>query len=138
MMQLTLEMADRVVKAAFEKARELGTPMTISVVDAGGHLVLCARGDGTGFFSPDTSRAKAVAAAAFRRSTREMAELHEAGSAFWSTVPSLLQGQVLPSTGGLPLVVEGEVIGGIGCGGGHSGEQDHLCAEAGAAAILDL
>ena len=107
MMQLTLEMADRGVKAAFEKARELGTPMTISVVDAGGHLVLCARGDGTGFFSPDTTRAKAVAAAAFRRSTREMAELHGAGSAFWSTAPSLLQGQVLPSPGGYPWSLKG-------------------------------
>ena len=138
MVQLTLEMADQVVKAAFEKARELGTPMTISVVDAAGHIVLCARGDGTGFLSPETSRAKAVAAAAFRRSTKEMAEMHQAGSPFWSTIASVLNGQVLPSTGGLPLIVEGKVIGGIGCGGGLSGEQDHLCAEAGAAALRSL
>ena len=43
--------------------------MTISVVDEAGRLVLTARGDGTGFFSPETSRAKAMAAASFKKRT---------------------------------------------------------------------
>ena len=49
MAELTLEMAERAVKAAQAKARELGTPMTATVVDEAGRLVLSARGDGTGF-----------------------------------------------------------------------------------------
>jgi uncharacterized protein GlcG (DUF336 family) len=134
MTELTLEMAEQAVRVAQARARELGTPMTVSVVDEGGRLVLCARADGTGFFTPETSRAKAVAAAAFRRSTTELAELAAKGSAFWKTVPVILEGQALPTPGGAPVLRAGRLIGGIGCGGG-TGEQDQQCADAGAAAV---
>jgi uncharacterized protein GlcG (DUF336 family) len=134
MVELTLEMAEQALRAARERARELGSPMTVTVVDEGGRLVLCARGDDTGFFTPETSRAKAVAAAAFRRSTTELAELAAKGSAFWKTVPVILEGQALPTPGGAPLLRGGRIIGGIGCGGG-TGEQDQQCADAGAAAV---
>jgi len=82
MAELRLEMAEKAVKAAQAKARELGTPMSATVVDDAGRLVLCARGDGTGFFTPETSRAKAVAAAAFRRPTKDMAQLRESSPRF--------------------------------------------------------
>jgi uncharacterized protein GlcG (DUF336 family) len=103
-------------------------------VDEGGRLVLCARGDGTGFFTPETSKAKAVAAAAFKRSTTELAEVAAKGSAFWKTVPVILEGQALPTPGGAPLVRGGRIIGAIGCGGG-TGEQDQQCADAAVAAL---
>src|SRR5262245_5208716 len=134
MIQLTLQMAETALRAAQEKAKALGTPMTVTVVDEAGRLVLSARGDGTGFFTPETSRAKAVASANFRTSTADMAERAQKGSAFWTSVPSVLVGQILPSPGGMPITVKGRVIGGIGCGGG-TGEQDHECAVAGAAAL---
>jgi glc operon protein GlcG len=134
MVELTLEIAEQALRAAQGRARELGSPMTVTVVDEGGRLVLCARGDDTGFFTPETSRAKAVAAAAFRRSTTELAELAAKGSAFWKTVPVILEGQALPTPGGAPLLRGGRVIGGIGCGGG-TGEQDQQCADAGSAAV---
>jgi glc operon protein GlcG len=134
MAELTLEMAEKAAKAAQAKARELGTPMTVSVVDDAGRLVLCARGDSTGFFTPETSRAKAVAAAAFRRPTKDMANLRESAPAFWSNVAAVLGGQALPSIGAVPVTSGGKLIGAVGCGGG-TGEQDHLCAEAGAAVI---
>jgi uncharacterized protein GlcG (DUF336 family) len=110
--------------------------MTVAVVDEAGRLVLCARGDGVSFSSTDTSRAKAVAAAAFRRPTKDMAELRESAPAFWSNVAHVFMGQALPSIGAVPLMRQGRVIGAIGCGGG-TGEQDHLCAEAGAATLQD-
>jgi uncharacterized protein GlcG (DUF336 family) len=134
MIELTLQMAEQAMRAALARARELGTPMTVSIVDEGGRLVLCARADGTGFFTPETSRAKAVAAAAFRRSTTELAELAAKGSAFWKTVPVVLEGQALPTPGATPIVRGGRMIGAIGCGGG-TGEQDQQCADAGAAAV---
>ena len=134
MVDLTLEMAEQALRAALARARELGSPMTVTVVDEGGRLVLCARGDNTGFFTPETSKAKAVAAAAFRRSTTELSELAAKGSAFWKTVPVILEGQALPTPGGAPLLRGGRVIGGIGCGGG-TGEQDQQCADAGAATV---
>jgi len=134
MIEMTLEIAERAVKAALERARQLGTPMTASVVDEAGRLVMTARGDGAGFFTPETSRAKAVAAAAFRRPTSEMIELHAKHPAFWNALPAIVAGQLLPSPGGMPIRHQGRVIGGIGCGGG-TGEQDHECAVAGAEAV---
>ena len=133
MIELTLDMAERAAKAALAKAKTLGTVMTASVVDEAGRTVLVMRGDGAGFFSPDTSRAKAAAAANFRRATKELGELALAGSAFWAAMPVVLRGEVLPSIGGVPITKNGRVIGAIGCGGG-TGEQDHECALAGAAA----
>ena len=134
MIDMTLEMAERAVKAARAKAAELGTPMTVTVVDEAGRLVLCARGDGTGFLTPETSRGKAMASAAFRRPTKELVDLAREAPAFWNSMPGLAPGQILPSTGAVPIKIGGRVIGAIGCGGG-TGEQDHQCALAGAAAL---
>ena len=134
MIELTLDMAERAAKAALAKAHALGTVMTASVVDESGRIVLVMRGDGAGFFSTETSRAKAVAAANFRRPTKELGEMALKGSAFWAAAPAVLRGEVLPSIGGVPITKSGRFIGAIGCGGG-TGEQDHECAAAGAAAV---
>ena len=134
MIELTLEVAEKAAKAALAKAKAIGTVMTASVVDEAGRLVVTLRGDGTSFFSPETSRAKAVAAANFRQPTKVLAEHFVKSPPFWSSVTSVVPGQVLPSIGGVPITAGGRVIGAIGCGGG-TGEQDHECAEAGAAAV---
>lgn len=134
MIDLKLEMAETAVRTAQAKARALGTPMTVTVVDEAGRLVLSARGDGTGFLTPETSRAKATAAAAFRKSTAELTAQGAKGWGFWQVMPIVAQGEVLPTLGGAPIVVGGRVVGGVGCGGG-TGEQDQECADAGAAAV---
>ncbi|MGH7306335.1 MAG: GlcG/HbpS family heme-binding protein [Candidatus Rokuibacteriota bacterium] len=133
MIDMTLEMAETAVKAAQAKARALRAPMTVTVVDEAGRLVLSARGDGTGFFSTETSRAKAMAAASFKKRTAELADLVAKGG-FWSIAPTVLQGQILPTLGGSPIVRGGRFIGAIGCGGG-TGEQDQECSDAGASAL---
>jgi uncharacterized protein GlcG (DUF336 family) len=132
MIEMTLEIAEKALRAAQGKAKALGSPMSVTVVDEAGRLVLAARGDGTGFFSTETSRAKAVAAAAFRRPNSELAPLAATGG-FWAIVPTVLQGQILPTLGGTPIVRSGKVIGAIGCGGGTA-EHDQECSDAGAAA----
>ena len=58
--------------------------------------------DGTGFFTPETSRAQAVAAAAFKKRTAEVADLVAKGG-FWSTISTVLQGQALPTAGAAAL-----------------------------------
>jgi uncharacterized protein GlcG (DUF336 family) len=136
MIEMTLAMAEKACRAAQERAKALGTAMTITVVDEAGRLVLSARGDGTGFFSPETSRAKAMAAAAFRRPTAETGKLIEDGVAFWNVMPIVLRGELLPTMGGVPIMKGGRLIGAIGCGGG-TGEQDHECALAGAQTLKD-
>jgi uncharacterized protein GlcG (DUF336 family) len=133
MIELTLEIAERAAKAALAKAKQLGTVMTASVVDEAGRTVLIMRGDGCGFLSTETSKAKAMAAANFRKSSKELGEMVAKGSPFWSAVPAVLKGEILPSIGAVPIMKGGKVIGAIGCGGG-TGEQDHECAVAGAEA----
>lgn len=134
MIEMTLEMAEKIGKAALVRAAEMGRPMSVSVVDESGRLVYYSRADGAGFFTFDTSRAKAMASASFRRSTLEITENKEANPLLWYSLPSVVPAQALPSPGGLPIIRDGHVIGAVGLGGG-SPEEDHTCALAGAAAI---
>ncbi len=134
MIELTLDMAERAAKAALAKAKTLGTVMTASVVDESGRTVLIMRGDGAGFLSTETSKAKAMAAANFKKPTKELGDMVMKGSAFWSAAPAVLKGEVLPSIGAVPIIKGGKIIGAIGCGGG-TGDEDHECAVAGAEAV---
>src|SRR5918992_5453954 len=86
MIEMTLEIADRAARAALAHAKSKGLSITVSVVDKAGRLVITMKGDGTGFLTPETSKAKAVAAAAFRTATRDLAALHSANP-FWSGWP---------------------------------------------------
>ena len=134
MIEMTLEIAERVGKAALAKANDMGRPMSVSVVDESGRLVYFSRSDNAGFFTFDTSRAKAMAAASFKRSTMEITENKDANPLLWYSLPSVVPAQALPSPGGVPILKDGHVIGGIGLGGGAPNE-DHECALAGTAAI---
>ena len=99
MIEMTLEIAEKALRAAQGKAKALNSPMSVTVVDEAGRLVLSARGDGTGFFSTDTSRAKAMAAAAFKKPNSELAPMVAKGG-FWAIVPTVLKGEILPTLGG--------------------------------------
>jgi glc operon protein GlcG len=134
MIEMTLDIAERAARGALAQAAAMNIGMTASVVDEAGRLVVTLRGDRTGFLSTDTSRAKAVAAAAFKRSTRELVEMQKTNPVFWAALPAVSRGDALPSTGAVPIVVGTRVIGAIGCGGGTP-DQDHECAAAGAAAV---
>ena len=129
-MRLNLSLARVAADAAMKKAQEDGVSLSVSVVDGSGRMVLCYRGDGTAFYSTDTSFAKAVAAAAFRAPTSAMSNLHDGNMAFWGNVANAGMTPFLPSIGALPIFVDGECIGAVGCGGAKSGEQDEACAQA--------
>lgn len=134
MIEMTLEIAERVGKAALAKANDMGRPMSVSIVDESGRLVYFSRSDNAGFFTFDTSRAKAMAAASFKRSTMEITENKDANPLLWYSLPSVVPAQALPSPGGVPIMKDGHVIGGIGLGGGAP-DEDHECAVAGTAAV---
>jgi glc operon protein GlcG len=135
MIEMNLGIAERAARGALEKAATMGLAITVSVVDEAGRLVLTMRGDRTGFFTTDTSRAKAMAAAAFRRPTRDLVEMQKTNPVFWNAVPAISRSELLPSTGAVPIILNSRVIGAIGIGGGTP-EQDHDCAAAGATATL--
>lgn len=134
MIEMTLELAEKIGKAALAKAETMGRPMSVSVVDESGRLVFYSRQNGAGFFTFDTSRAKAMAAASFKRSTMEIAENKDQNPLLWYSLPSVVPAQALPSPGGMPVFKDGRVIGALGLGGG-SPQEDQDCALAGASVI---
>ena len=127
MIEMTQELAERAAKAALTKGRDFHKPFTVSVVDESGRLVYLARGDGAGFYTADTSRAKAMAAASFRRSTLDINDHRDANPLLWFSLSGVIPGDALPSPGGLPLRRGERVIGAIGIGGGLP-HEDHQCA----------
>jgi len=121
--------AERLVGAALAAAAQAGHAMAVAVVDKGGHLVSFARMDGTGFLAVDVVIGKAYTAAAFGRPSHEMAAALDERPAFASQLLTLSHGHMTPVIGGLPVFVDGRLVGGIGVGGA-TGEQDLEVAEA--------
>lgn len=130
---LTLEDARRVIRAAEQKAQEIGQPMNIAIADEGGNLKAHVRMDGAWLGSIDISINKAFTARAFDISTKELAENSQSGEQFFGIHVSN-HGRVMIFAGGIPLKRDGKVVGAIGVSGGD-GKQDQTVAEAGAAAF---
>lgn len=130
---MKLEDARRVVAAAETKARGIGQPMNIAVVDSGGNLVTHVRMDEAWIGSVDISIKKAFTARAFDISTRELGENSQPGQQFYG-IQNSNSGRVMIFAGGIPLRRDGRVVGAIGVSGG-SGDQDEAVATAGAEAF---
>ncbi len=130
---MTLADARRIIAAAEDKAREIGQPMNIAVVDAGGNLVAHVRMDNAWIGSVDIAINKAWTARAFDISTKELAELSQSGDQFFG-IHASNRGRVMTFAGGIPLKRGDQVVGAIGVSGGM-GKQDQAVAEAGQAAF---
>ena len=130
---VTLADARRVIAAAEAKAAEIGQPMNIAVVDAGGNLVSHVRMDGAWIGSIDISINKAFTSRAFDITTKDLADNSQSGDQFFGIHVSN-RGRIMIFAGGIPLKRDGNVVGAIGVSGG-SGVQDHEVAEAGAKAF---
>ena len=122
-----------VVQGAQAKAAELGVPTVVAVVDDVGELVAFARMDGTPPGAAQWAIDKAVTAASFRAPTHVLAEGME-GAPLSALASFIAQPHVTLVPAGLPLVVDGAVVGAIGASGG-SPEQDLEIAEVGAAVL---
>ena len=132
-MTIKLAQAKEIIRAAEQKADEIGQPMNIAVVDAGGNLIAHVRMDGAWIGSIDISINKAFTSRAFDISTKDLGDNSQPGQQFFG-IHASNQGKIMIFAGGIPLKKDGEVVGAIGVSGG-SGEQDHQVAEAGAAAF---
>ncbi len=132
--KLTLDDAKIILEGAERKAREIGVPMDIAVVDDGGNLLAFHRMDGAKITSIDIAINKAFTAAGARKATHEYAEIAQPGGpAFGIHVSN--QGRFMIFGGGLPVFVDGHIVGGVGCSSGTP-EQDRLVAQAGIEAFL--
>jgi glc operon protein GlcG len=126
---VTLDQAKQAAAAASAEMRKGGRnwKIAISVVDPAGDLVYFEKTDNTQVASVKISQGKAITAARFRRESRLFYNAFETGHPYVATLdPSLVA-----SPGGFPLVVDGKLIGAIGCSGG-TGDQDAATCKAGA------
>ena len=136
--ELNLAGAELIIATARQKAVAMGLKLNIAVVDAGGHLLAFARMDGARPASGYTALTKATTAATFRQETGPMpkAEPDVLLSLSLQNAAQASGGKLTTLKGGIPVMVEGQVIGAVGIGGG-TGEQDAEVAKAGIQALLD-
>src|SRR3954469_3245236 len=130
---LTLADARRIIAAAEKKAHDIGQPMNVAVVDAGGNLLAFERMENAWLGSIDISINKAWTSRAFDIATRDLDKNSPSGGQFFGIHVSN-GGRVMIFAGGVPLKKGGQVVGAIGVSGG-TGEQDQAVADAGAAAL---
>jgi len=132
-MNITLEQAEAVIKAAKAKAKEIKTLMNIAVVDSGTNLIAFAHMDEAWLGSIDISQKKARTARYFNMPTGEIGKLSQPGGSLYNIEHS--NGGLITFPGGVLIKNgQGQIIGAVGVSG-DSVENDHLVAQAGADAV---
>jgi uncharacterized protein GlcG (DUF336 family) len=130
----TLSLADakKIAAAASAKAQAEGWTVVIAIHDNGGNLIYLERADGTQLGSIVVAQEKSRTALRFKRPTKVLEDTVLAGRVHMMSLPGITSVE-----GGLPLIVDGEVVGSIGVSGVQS-SQDGQIAAAGAAALAAL
>jgi uncharacterized protein GlcG (DUF336 family)/mannose-6-phosphate isomerase-like protein (cupin superfamily) len=128
---LTLEGARRAIAAAEAEARRKNAGGIIAVVDGGGNLMALERLEGTFPAGARVSIGKARTAALFKKPTRFFEELINKGRTAMAALDDFT-----PLIGGVPIVIEDQIVGAIGVSGANSAQQDEELALAGAAAVM--
>src|SRR5258707_12217199 len=119
---LTMDKALLIIEAAIEKAKKLGQPMNIAIVDAGANLMAFRRMDGAWLGSIDIAINKAFTARAFDISTLELGRNSQPGDQFFGIHVSN-HDRVMIFAGGVPLKVNGQIVGPVGVSGGSGGQD---------------
>jgi uncharacterized protein GlcG (DUF336 family) len=126
---ITNEQAKTVAAAAVAEAKKNNWRMAFAVVGPAGELVYFEKMDGTQLASAEISQGKARTAVLFRRPSKTFADQFAAGNTAFLTFPE----KPVASEGGIPITVNGKIVGAIGASGG-TGQQDGIAAGAGASA----
>lgn len=136
MRKLTLSIAETITSAAFEKAAELKLkPLTVAVLDAGGHTIVLKRQDGSSIMRPQIATGKAIGALAVGTGTRWLNANAESRPHFVNALNGVSGGAIVPVPGGVLIRdAEGETLGAVGITG-DSSDNDEACAVAGIEAV---
>jgi uncharacterized protein GlcG (DUF336 family) len=133
---ISIDVARRILEASKQHAKELRSPVSIAIVDAGGHLVLFERMMSPyGWATGNISIAKANTAVMFNQPTDAVAQWGSGIPGFASSMATMTDGKFIMAAGGWPIRVEGTTIGGIGVSGGNAPGRDEEIARAGLVAI---
>ena len=127
--QLTYDGAALAIEVAVSKAREIGVPQNISIVDAGGNLLAFARMDGARFLAQHSSFSKAQTAASLGMPTGHLP------AQFGVELALATRGRSINMVGGLPIVVNGDLLGAVGVSSGAD-DEDLAVAQAAHDAVL--
>jgi glc operon protein GlcG len=127
---LTVKRLEKCLRQGKLKAQDLGVEAAIVVVDEAGHLAAALRMDNALWVTPEIAQAKAVTASAFRATTAELEERWKARPLFAASIVGLGPGRFVVGKGGVPIIVDGRVIGAVGVSGGIPADLDHQIAEA--------
>jgi glc operon protein GlcG len=133
--RLTAAGARKIVDTAVEKAKRENIPITVAVVDAGGHLMLLERMDGGKFHSVHSATTKAVCAASNKRPTGSTGAVGQSLDMMHALGLALAAGpeRWTAMEGGCPIMVGSECIGGVGVAGGNFEFDERIAKEAVAA-----
>ena len=131
-MTITLAQATAIIAAALKKGRDLKLkPISVAVLDAGGHLVAFQREDGSSNLRPQIAMGKASGALAIGVSSRKIGEMAAERPTFIAAVSQIATGGLVPAAGGVLIADKaGVLIGAVGVTGDTS-DNDELCALAG-------
>ena len=129
MTNITLAQADKIADAALGKGRELGLePLTVVVLDGGGHVVVAKREDASGILRYELALAKAYGALGFGTGSRGLAVRATKAPHFMAAAAAVADGRLAPAPGGVLIRNQSEaVIGAVGISG-DSGDNDETCA----------
>lgn len=127
---LTLEGARRVIAAAIAEARKANAGSAVAVVDDGGNLIALERIDGTFAAAANVSIGKARTAAMFKKPTSFFEKVIRDGR-----TPMVALNDFTPLQGGVPIVIDGQVVGAVGVSGANSAQHDEEIAVAAANAV---
>ena len=129
MSQLTLDLATRIVDAALDHAATLKLhPLSVAVLDAGGHLVAFKRQDHSGILRPNIAKGKAWGALGMGLGGRTLRDRAEKAPAFFAALAAVSQGRMVPVPGGVLIKgADGDIIGAVGISGDHP-DHDEACA----------
>lgn len=134
-MTISLTEAVALVDAALARGRELNfAPLTVVVLDPGGHLVALKREDGSGIMRPEIATGKAWGALGMGLGSREMGERAAKVPHFANALMAASGGRVVPVPGGVLIWKDGKLMGAVGISGDTS-DNDEICALAAIAAI---
>ena len=131
-MSVTLAQASTIVDVALQKGRETScAPLTVAVLDAGGHLVAFKREDRSGILRFDIAYGKAWGALGMGFGSRELADRAGKNPLFFGVLAKVAQGRLVPGPGGVLIRdAAGTVVGAVGISGDTS-DKDEVCAIAG-------
>lgn len=133
-MRMTLDRATTIIDAALATGREHGfMPLSVAVLDAGGHLVAFKREDRSGILRFDIAYGKAWGALGMGFGSRELFNRTQANPTFMAALTTVSGGRLVPVPSGVLVLSDGEVIGAVGISGDNS-DNDETCALAGIAA----